>query len=95
MVEEEDATPAVLTPGGSTPFRRGFVRNISTKWTEFHSVPRLYTRLTNSGRQVQDARPESATRVGINSFTRRRKLIEEQVGSPSKATLPPEGLQSL
>ena len=79
-----DNTPAVMTPGGSTPFRRGFVKNISGKWAEFHASPIKYVKLTASGRKVEDTRPDSATRMGMNSFTRRRQLIEERVRSPPK-----------
>ena len=43
----------------------------------------MYMRLTLSGRKVEDSRPDSASRMGMNSFTRRRKLMEEHL-SPDK-----------
>ena len=82
LAELESTNGVPLTPGGSTPFRSGFVKNISNKWTEFHSVPRLPFRITTSGRRVEDRGHESARSMAPNSFTRRRKLLEEIVGSP-------------
>jgi hypothetical protein len=78
----ESTNGVPLTPGGSTPFRSGFVKNISNKWTEFHSVPRLPFRITTSGRRVEDKGHESARAMAPNSFTRRRNLLEENMGSP-------------
>jgi hypothetical protein len=82
LAEMESTNGVPLTPGGSTPFRSGFVKNISNKWTEFHSVPRLPFRITTSGRRVEDKGHESARAMAPNSFTRRRNLLEEIVGSP-------------
>ena len=82
LAEMESTNGVPLTPGGSTPFRSGFVKNISNKWTEFHSVPRPFFRITTSGRRVEDKGHESARAMAPNSFTRRRNLLEEIVGSP-------------